>query len=175
MSADTGNFTTLGRVGKPVGLSGECRFIPFGDTLSGVSAPYSVWIGTERDRNKMVVSSIKAMGKDLLKISIDGIGDRDALDLLKNQYLYIETERLPKPDEDEFYFHDLEGLDVETESGDSWGGVVAVYNFPTTDAIEIKSNSGEVVMFPFRKETTLSVDLDKRRIVIEKELLEELL
>jgi 16S rRNA processing protein RimM len=174
LQIESGNFTALGRVGKPIGLTGECRIVPFGETITNASLPFTVWVGTPRDKKQIVLKSIKSAGKGILKGRIEGITDRDSIDLLKNQFLYIETDLLPETEEDEYYFHELEGLKVENEMGELVGKIVAVHNFPTTDAIEIKVQNGEKVIFPFRKETVLAVELGEK-VIIEGSFLDDLI
>ncbi len=89
--------------------------------------------------------------------------------------MYIAKENLPDTKEDEFYFYQLVGLDVESETGETIGQVVEVFNFPTTDAIEVKLTKGKKVLVPFRKETITAVLLEEKKIVVERETLEDLI
>ena len=175
MAIEFDKLTMLAQVGKPVGLDGSCRVIPLGETLKTVSLPHKLYIGNERGVEEITLISVKDAGKGILKAKFDGVNNRNDADLLKNRKLYLETEKLPEVGDDEYYFHQLIGLKVVTESGDEWGEVVDVFNYPTTDALEIKKMSGKKITYPFRKETTIEVDLEGKKIVIERELLEELL
>ncbi len=175
MQFESGKYTALARIGKPVGLAGMCRIVPFGETISQSKLPLNLWVGTTRSIEQITIVSITGAGKGILKARFNGINDRDAIDRIKNQFLYLETASLPETGENEFYFHELEGLIVETETGEEWGTIVGVFNFPTTDAVEIKRKNGKKVLFPFRKETVAAVLLEEKKIIVESELLEELL
>ena len=175
MLFESGKFTKLAQVGKPIGLSGMCRIIPLGETLKNAKMPFKLYIGGGREVDEIELISISEASKGVLKGKFRDINDRDSVDLLKNKNLYIETDNLPATDDDEFYFHELEGLSVVTENGEEWGKVISVYNFPTTDAIEIQKKSGKKILFPFRKETTQEVNLTEKKIIIEQELLDDLL
>lgn len=174
MQFESGKFTALARIGKPVGLAGMCRIVPFGETISNSKLPLNLWVGTNRSIEQITIVSVADAGKGILKARMEGYNDRDAIDRVKNQFLYLETALLPETDEDEFYFHELKGLSVETETGEEWGTVVDVFNFPTTDAVEIKRKNGKKVLFPFRRETVAAVLLEDKKIIVDSELLEEL-
>lgn len=175
MRLEPGKFTALARIGKPVGLSGMCRIFPLGETILNSTYPLQLWVGTPKSVEQVTLTSAKDAGKGSLKATFEGYHDRDAIDRLKNQFLYLETELLPETGDDEYYFHELVGLDVETETGETWGRIVDVFNFPTTDAVEIKRKNGKKVLFPFRKETVSAVSISENKIVVASELLEELL
>ncbi len=175
MQFESDKFTLLAQIGKPVGLQGQCRIVPYGDTITSSTFPLKLWVGTNRSVEQITLLSAKSAGKDLLKGQFEGINDRDAIDRIKNQNLYLETALLPETVEDEFYFHQLKGLSVESEDGKVWGIVSDVFNLPTTDAVEIKCKNGKKVLFPFRKETVPSVLLEDKKIIIDGEFFEELL
>ena len=174
MQFENDKFTALAKIGKPVGLKGVCRLFPFGDTVGELSLPETLWVGDKRGVTEVKLVSAVAAGKNVLRATFEGYSDCDAVDVLKNQMLYIERDRLPETEEDEYYFQDLIGLMVETETGVEFGKVVDVFNFPTTDAIEIQPKSGKKVLLPFRKETVISVQIDERKIIVESEHLDEL-
>ncbi len=175
MQYESDKFTTLAQIGKPVGLAGQCRIVPYGDTISDASYPLKRWVGTNRSIEQITLTSVKKANGDLLKGQFEGINDRDAIDRIKNLYLYLETALLPEPEEDEYYFHQLIGLKVESETGEILGSVVDAINLPTTDAVEIKVKSGKKVLYPFRKETVSAVSIEDNKITIDSSFLEDLL
>ncbi|MCP4294524.1 MAG: 16S rRNA processing protein RimM, partial [Proteobacteria bacterium] len=165
----------VGKIGRPVGLAGECRIFPQGESLEKQEFPCTLWIGVDKRRvREITLASIKGIkGKE--RARFEGYTDRDSIDTIKNTLLFLEKSRLPEVDDDEFYFYQLKGLNVESEEGVELGTVFEVFNFPTTDAIEVKKSDGKKVLVPFRKETIVSVSLEEKKIVLSSENLEELL
>ena len=98
---------------------------------------------------------------------LKGIDDRDAAQALSGLRLYVDRERLPTAEEDEFYHADLIGLSVEEPGGKVLGKVAAVHNFGAGDVLEIEAPSGERPLLPFTKAVVPVVDLPGRRIVVE--------
>ena len=112
----------VGRVVKAHGVTGELvvdvrtddpetRFSP-GTTLRGRAKG-----GAER---RFVVDSARQHSGRLL-VRLDGVADRDAADALRGTLFLFDSGDLPPiEDPDEFYDHQLEGLQVRTTEGTEW-------------------------------------------------------
>ncbi|MDF1587149.1 ribosome maturation factor RimM [Marinimicrococcus flavescens] len=96
-----------------------------------------------------------------------GIDDRDAAEALRGTHLYVPRERLPEPDEDEFYVEDLAGLEAVSPSGEVRGKVLGVFNFGAGDVVEIVTPEGRPLLVPFTREAVPEVDLAARRMVVD--------
>jgi len=167
-------LVAVATIGKPSGLKGACSLFPIGTTLLTVDLPMLLWIGNESGVRKILLSELSGEMRNY-RAFFEGITDRDEADGLKNLLLYIEKERLPKLEEGEFYFRDLVGLSVESETGENLGVVKEVFNYPTTDAIDVRRNNGKVVTIPFKKEIVKSVSLEGKKIVVDRVLIDELM
>jgi ribosomal 30S subunit maturation factor RimM len=55
------------------------------------------------------------------------------------------------------------------------GTVRAVYNFPSTDAVEITITDGRQVLVPLRGEVIVSIDRPARCLSVDMDMLDELL
>ena len=96
----------------------------------------------------------------------DGVDDRDAADALRGTELFVPRAALPDPDDDEFYYSDLEGLDVFDTNGNRFGTVKRVVNHGAGDLIEITDQEGRLHIFPFDQATVPVIDLDNHRLEI---------
>jgi 16S rRNA processing protein RimM len=105
--------------------------------------------------------------KDHWLAKIAGIEDRDAAEALKRTQLFVERDKLPPPDEDEFYHADLIGLRAELPDGTALGTVSAVLNFGAGDILEIALPSGKKPLLPFDRETVPEIDMAAGRLVID--------
>ena len=70
---------------------------------------------------------------------------------------------LPEPRENEIYLHDLIGLTVLDQRGESVGHVEAYYELPQDIMIEVARTGGSV-MIPYRFVT--EVDIEEKRVVV---------
>jgi 16S rRNA processing protein RimM len=105
--------------------------------------------------------------KDMLVVRLAGVRDRNAAEALTNRKLFVPRERLPAPDEGEFYYADLVGLPATTKDGEPFGTVIAVHDFGAGDILEIKPTTGPTIMLPFTEAAVPVVDVAGGRLVVD--------
>jgi 16S rRNA processing protein RimM len=89
------------------------------------------------------------------------VADRTAAERLVNTRLYIERNRLPEPEEDEFYLADLVGLAAVSPDGAKLGRVDAVHDYGAGASLEIGR-----LLIPFTRACVPEVDLTNGRVVV---------
>jgi 16S rRNA processing protein RimM len=158
----------VGRVVRAHGITGEVvvdvrtddpdtRFTP-GTTLRGRAKG-----GTER---RFVVDSARQHGGRLL-VRLDGVTDRDGADALRGTLFLVDSGDLPPIDDpDEFYDHQLEGLQVRTTEGTEVGTVAEVLHTAAGELLSVRAGSGEVLV-PFVSAIVTSVSLVDQVIEID--------
>jgi 16S rRNA processing protein RimM len=98
---------------------------------------------------------------------IAGVADRNAAEALKGVELYVARDKLPKPDEDQFYHADLIGLAAVGPDGQPIGEVVAVQNYGAGDLLEIRiPGAGDTALVLFTDSFVPRVDLAARQVVV---------
>ena len=96
---------------------------------------------------------------------IEGITDRTEAEKLRGIELYIDQDKLPEADEDEFYINDLIGLPCIDAQTNHIGKVIAVENFGASDLLEIKPEMGASFYLPFTDDTIL--EMTETTIIVE--------
>ena len=69
------------------------------------------------------VKSAREQG-DVVVVTSDDLADRNAAESLKGARVFVSRSAFPTPDEDEFYWVDLIGLEVRNPQGEALGRVV---------------------------------------------------
>jgi 16S rRNA processing protein RimM len=107
--------------------------------------------------------------KDAIVIArIEGIVDRNAAEALKGKRLYVPREVLPAiEDENEFYAHDLIGLQVEDRNGKALGKVVDLADYGAGDILAVGGGPAGDFELPFADRFVPVVDLAAAKIVVE--------
>ena len=125
----------LGRVIGAFGVRGELKLQSFTEPMASVMA-YQPWLlvhdGSERE-----VSG--ARGRQTAKgmtITLPDVADRDAADALAGAEVWVPRSRLPPPKPDEYYWVDLEGMDVVNLEGVSFGSVSHLFETPANDVLD---------------------------------------
>jgi len=109
---------------------------------------------------------LSGTARDMLLARIDGVADRTAAEALRGVELYVERDRLPATEADEFYHADLIGLAARTADGRALGTVTALYDYGAGDMIEIRSADGAIELLPFTKSVVPEVNLERGVVVI---------
>lgn len=153
------------------GVKGEVKIKSFTQNPEDCLA-YGQWRG---ENGEVILSATEARPiKNGFAVYCEEVDTPEAAQALNGIKLYVYREELPEPDEEEFYFEDLVGLSVKTESGRRMGVVRAVHNYGAGDLLEIDASgatdkAGNVVKdfyHPFTKLAVPKVDLANKRLVI---------
>ncbi len=84
--------------------------------------------------------------------------DRNAAERLVNVKLYVERKRLPDPDQDDFYWSDLVGMQAVDANGAVLGRVMQVHDYGGGPSLEI-AGEGKSLIVPFTKACVPAVDI----------------
>ena len=86
--------------------------------------------------------------------------------------MFVSRSSLPQLEDDEYYYADLIGVQVESLSGAKIGNVVAVHEFGAGGILEVEDALANNFMIPFTSEIVPTIDLPNRRLVIDPDILE---
>ena len=158
------NKICLGAVVGVHGIRGEVKVKCFSDNEKNLTR-YGDVTNEAGDKN----FSLKIVGhsKELLRVKVKGVDDRNTAETLVGTAFYINRSLLPDLKEDEFYHTDLIGLDVRNSNGETIGEVNAMYNFGAGDIIELKLNEGALEMLPFTKDYVPTINIKEHYIIVE--------
>lgn len=153
----------LGVVVGVHGVQGAVKVKAFTQDPAAVGAygPVEDEAGQRRFRLK-----VTGAAKGVVIATLEGVRDRNAAEAMKGIRLYVPRERLPQPDDDEFYLSDLIGLRVELAGGEAFGTVRTVYDFGAGDVLEVARPDGRLEMLPFTKACVPVVDVAGGRLVV---------
>ena len=157
----------VGRIGRPHGVAGMVTVHVRTDDPQLRFAAGAALLTDPPERGPLVVSQARANNGRLL-LSFVGVDDRGAAERLRGTLLVAEVDPLASPeDPEEFYDHQLIGLDVIGRRGASIGTVAAVLHLPGQDVLAIARPAGGEVLVPFVAALVPEVDLAGRRVVID--------
>jgi 16S rRNA processing protein RimM len=155
-------LVVVGAIEGAFGVKGEVRVKSFTAEPENIAA-----YGPLLDAHGAVVITPKRLRpiKGGFAIAAPEVTSREQAEALRNTLLHVPRERLPPPEEDEFYHIDLIGCRVETPSGDMLGVVRAIHDFGAGDVLEIARAGAQSLFLPFTKAAVPAVDLAARRLI----------
>lgn len=159
----TDNLVFMGRIGAAHGIRGEVRIQSFTEDPAALPS-YSPFTTNKPDLTITVTSARPT--KNVVVAKIKGITDRTDAEKLNGIELYISRDRLPDPDEDEFYMTDLIGLEARLSDGTVHGKVLGVPNFGADDLIEIELEGNKTELYPFTHAVVPEIHLKDGYLVI---------
>jgi 16S rRNA processing protein RimM len=156
----------MGVFGAPQGVRGEIRVKSLTGEPSAIGA-YGPLTNKGRTR-AFAFESLRPLKDDMLAARIAGVSTREAAEALKNVEVFARRDQLPPPDEDEFYYDDLVGLEAVDVEGARFGRVISLMNHGAGDVLEIApADEGETLLLPFTKSVAPRIDFAAGRVVIE--------
>lgn len=165
----------VGKILRTIGLDGLCALESFGKSLELLEMPLDVWIGLNPETaQKNTIEEIQGRPKGLV-CRFKGINDLQSAEKIKNYLVFISSQLLPALDQQQFYHFELKGMKVYSDNNRQIGVVEDVFNFPTTDSLEIRRMDGELVLVPMNEDSIVSIDKNKGLIIVRQDFLEELL
>lgn len=98
---------------------------------------------------------------------LEGVADRDEAAALMGSEILILRQQLPKPKAGEYYWADLIGLTVETESGVKLGRVDHLLETGANDVLVVVDGETERLIPFLQKQTVLKIDLDGGMMTVD--------
>ncbi len=116
------------------------------------------------------VKSAREQG-DVVVVTADDLADRNAAEALKGARVFVSRSAFPTPDEGEFYWIDLIGLDVRNPQGEALGRVIDLLDNGPQSVLRCEYEGAEGKpaerLIPFVSAYILSVSLADKLIVAD--------
>lgn len=123
-------------------------FIKFGDTWKAVDVLN--WRG----------------GGKILTAQLDGYSDRDQSAKLIGSDIAIDRSEFPPSGEGNYYWIDLIGMDVLTQSGENLGKIDNLFSTGANDVVVVKSERERLLPWVM-DEVIKKVDFDRRELIVD--------
>ncbi|MCD8294275.1 MAG: ribosome maturation factor RimM [Clostridia bacterium] len=151
---------------KPQGICGEIKAKVYLDSAEDLKKVKRLYI----DGREYEVLHVRGDG-DMAYISLKGVPDRNAAELLRGKEIEANRKDLPEPPDGSYYIADLLGCEVVYESGETVGTVSSVIPSRTT-IYYLDTPKGEL-SFVAAEGVILDVDIREKRITVSKKRFKE--
>ncbi|QMU78914.1 ribosome maturation factor RimM [Streptacidiphilus sp. PB12-B1b] len=156
----------VARIGRAHGIKGQVSVEVRTDEPELRLAPGAVLATDPASAGPLTVADGRVHSGRLL-LRFQGIDDRNGAEALRGTLLIAEVDPAQTPDDpEEFYDHQLIGLEVVLADGTPVGELAAVLHLPAQDLLSVKRPDGSEALVPFVHEIVPEIDLDRRRAVL---------
>jgi 16S rRNA processing protein RimM len=135
----------LAAVAGAHGVGGEVRLKLFAESLDSLKRHKRLFA----DGRTLTLEAVRPGSAGAIARFAE-IGDRNAAEALRGQFLSVPRDELPPLGAGEYYHADLIGLPCVDAAGAPLGNVTAVENFGAGDLLEIERPDGKRALIPFR-------------------------
>ena len=121
---------------------------------------YQPWLLGE-DRKPVKIIDGRKQGKGLAAL-LPGYDDREQARALVGQQIFVGRDQLPPTEKDEYYWSDLEGLEVRTTGGEVLGRVDRLMETGANDVMVVSGDRERLIPFvqgQYVKRVDLEADL----------------
>ena len=163
-------FLLVGKLRRPHGIRGEISMAVMTDFPERIQPGVTLYMGDSHEPLK--VANIRHQNKGLI-IAFEGFTSRNDVENYRNQDLFVRADDRPPLPEGEYYLHELIGMDVVTEKGETLGVLAEMIETGAANVYVVRREDGSDVLLPAIDEVILEVDVGNKQMKIH--LLEGLL
>ncbi len=155
----------LGKISGVFGVKGWVKVYSYTDPREGITN-YSPWrVKLKGQWREYTVEAGQRQGKTVIA-KLEGIDDRDQAMLLSGGLIAIRPDQLQPLAEGEYYWHQLEGLQVVNLQGVELGIVDHMMETGANDVMVVKGDRERLIPFT-RGHTVERIDLDEGVITVD--------
>ena len=153
----------LGYVSAVHGIKGWVKIHSWTRPMEGI-LQYQPWLlGEEKRPVKIVDGRIQGKG---LAVLLPGFNDREQAAKLVGLQIFVSRDQLPATAAGEYYWSDLEGLEVKTTAGELLGRVERLMETGANDVLVIRGDRDHLVPF-IQGQYVKRVDLEAGLIEVD--------
>jgi 16S rRNA processing protein RimM len=157
-------YLAIGKVLKPWGLKGAVKVYSYAESVESFLRISELRIQGKDGPTVLLLEEAKKHQKGIL-LKFKGRDRIEDVEELVGLTLYMDRKELPGLEEDEYYWHDLIGMEVCTDSGKSVGTLESILETGSHDVYVVRKGEKESLV-PAVRDVVQKVDVPGRRMVI---------
>jgi len=159
------DLIVIGHVIRPHGVTGLLRIVSYAESRETFLEAGSVFLKTvKKELYEKGVDSIQPH-RSFFYLRLSGLDSAEQAEAFRGAEILISKDSLKKEDEDEFFWHELLGMEVYLTTGEYLGVVREI--FPTgSNDVYVVEHEGKEYLIPAIHQVVREMDVSQRRMVI---------
>jgi 16S rRNA processing protein RimM len=158
----------LGRVSAVFGVKGWLKVHSYTEPRDSILSFRDWSLQQDGKRQKVTVAESRKQGNSLV-VRIDGIEDRDTAAELLGSVISVPREQLPELPSDQYYWGDLQGMQVIHRDGRVLGRVAYLLATGANDVLVVQEGDREILVPFLTDKVILGVDTKNGVISVDWE------
>jgi len=162
---DLRDLILIGHVIRPHGLTGLLRIVSYAQSRETFFQAGSLFMdrGNNEFEERKVID-IRPHGSSFL-LRLSGLNSIEQAEIFKAARIYIRKDSLGEKDEDEFFYYELQGMNVYSITGHYLGVVKEI--FPTgSNDVYVVEGQGKEFLIPAIHKVIKEINIAQKRMVI---------
>lgn len=164
MSKESIKYVVVGQFGAPHGVSGAIKVNSDTDPAHAILNYHPWYVELNHSWQVLEPLELKQQGTNLLAF-IHNITDRDEVKQFTGHKIAIRRDQLPALPKGEYYWIDLEGMNVINEEGVALGTVDYLFSAGRTGVMVVQGTKKHLIPF-LQEQYILDVNLDAHVIKV---------
>ncbi|WNL42769.1 ribosome maturation factor RimM [Halomonas sp. PAMB 3264] len=170
-AGQTDEHVVLGKLTSPHGVKGWLKVYSYTSPIDSILQYPEWWVRQGDTLTRMPVIQGRQQGKALV-VQLEDVNDRTAAEALAQAEILLPKSVLPILADDEYYWHELEGLNVFTRSGERLGQISYLFETGANDVIVVRGDSEAIDkrerLLPYLPDdVVLDIDLVEGRMIVD--------
>jgi 16S rRNA processing protein RimM len=156
----------VGRIVGAWGVKGWVRVRSYTEPPGNI-VEFPVWtLASGSHRRQAKLEHGRAHGRDQIVAKLESVGDRDAAAALAGSDIEVARSDLAPCAEGEYYWADLEGLEVVGVDGQSFGRIDHLLRTGSNDVLVVRGQRERLIPFIVH-DVVKAVDLERGQVVVD--------
>lgn len=164
MSQEKDDLFPAGHIIGAFGVKGQVKVYSHTSPRENI-VTYSPWVIKHAGTARSFEVKGGLQGKNVIAW-LQGIDSRDQAVELTGAEIYIHRDQLPELEEGEYYWSQLEGLEVVTLKGEHFGHIDHMLETGANDVMVVQGDRERLIPFVM-SEIVKNVDLDRQQVIVD--------
>jgi len=157
-------YLVVGKLRRPHGIHGEMVMEILTDFPERLQVGTRVFVG--REYRELQIRS-RRPHQNFLLVAFQGYDTPEEVGVWRNKLVYVLRVDRPPLEEDEFYHHELIGLEVEIDAQTILGTVTSILETGANDVLVVRPEKGAEILLPLTDEVVQEIDLQTGRMRVK--------
>ncbi|HEY4400285.1 MAG TPA: ribosome maturation factor RimM [Lactobacillaceae bacterium] len=161
------NYYKVGTVVNTHGIRGEVKIAANTDFAAERFAKGATLFVQEKNGMTAVKIATSRVHKGMYLVLFEGVTNINEIEHYKTHDVFVDAQSRGELEDDEYYYDDIIGLEVQSLDGEVIGDITSILELPANDIWTVARPNGKEALIPVINDVVKTVDIDAGVVVID--------